>query len=313
MPRRYTQDDDGPDYSGGLTGDPGTPSNPAALDRNDPTVQAIIALYKKYGLHDPSDAEITSHLGNPKGLEGVEQTIKDSPEYKGLPKTTPPPTDSGKGGGGGGPHTGMLADLLKPYGGTFTPPDTLNLGGPKGIEYIPPVPTLNLPEFQQAPAFSYADFKAPTYEEAQNDPGYQFAVGQGRGQMETSAAARGVTNTGGTLRDIVDYGQKAGAQQYNNVFNRDLTAYGTNRQNALDTYQTNYQTQYVDPYQAAYKRASDMYQPLYGQWQTQAQAGQRQNEMNYSNRWNEYLQGYNQWRNFNNDRYNYVSGALGMQ
>ena len=56
-------------------------------------------------------------------------------------------------------------------------------------------------------------------------------------------------NSGGTLKDILNYGQNAATQNYQNVVNQDLQAYDTN-----------YQTQYVDPYNFAYSRAKDLFQ-----------------------------------------------------
>lgn len=95
------------------------------------------------------------------------------------------------------------------------------------------------------PQFDYQDFVAPTYEQAMEDPGYQFALGEGQDAIERSAAARGALRTGGTLRDLVDYSQGAAAQQYQNVYDR-----------AAQTHGMNYQT------------AKDKFAPQYGAWQT---------------------------------------------
>jgi hypothetical protein len=65
------------------------------------------------------------------------------------------------------------------------------------------------------------------------DPGYQFALQEGQKALERSAAARGTLRTGGTLRDLVDYGQRSAAQQYQNVYDRALGSYGVNRETAL--------------------------------------------------------------------------------
>jgi hypothetical protein len=89
------------------------------------------------------------------------------------------------------------------------------------------------------PAFSYADFKAPTAEEAAQNPGYQFALDQGRKALENSAAAKGVLRTGGTLKDLFSWGNQFGERNYNDVFGRDLTTYGTNRANAFGEWSAN--------------------------------------------------------------------------
>ena len=90
-------------------------------------------------------------------------------------------------------------------------------GGGGNLGSLGAAPTLELPEFQ-----------APTMEEALSDPGYQASLKQGQDLLEGSAAARGTLRTGGTLRDLVDYGQGAAAKQYGDVFNRSLQGYMTN-------------------------------------------------------------------------------------
>lgn len=76
----------------------------------------------------------------------------------------------------------------------------------------------------------------PTYEQAQSDPGYQFAFDEGQRALEQSAAARGLLRTGGTLQDLVDYGQGMGAQQYQNVWNRWYAPWQTQYQGNLQKY-----------------------------------------------------------------------------
>lgn len=89
--------------------------------------------------------------------------------------------------------------------------------------------------------FDYPDFTAPTGQQALDaDPGYAFRVGQGSKALEASAAARGVLNTGGTLKDVLNYGQQAASQEYAGAYDRALGGYRTNRSNASDIYNTNY-------------------------------------------------------------------------
>jgi hypothetical protein len=52
------------------------------------------------------------------------------------------------------------------------------------------------------------------------DPSYQWRTEQGRRQLEASAAARGMTGSGQNLRDITDYGQQAGSQEYGAAYDR---------------------------------------------------------------------------------------------
>ena len=72
------------------------------------------------------------------------------------------------------------------------------------------------------------------------DPGYQFRLQQGQEALERSGAARGVTNTGGPLRNILDYGQQAASQEYGNVFGRQRDVYDLNERNRFNAYQANY-------------------------------------------------------------------------
>lgn len=71
-----------------------------------------------------------------------------------------------------------------------------------------------------APELSLTRFQAPDPANLQADPGYQFRLGAGQQALERSAAARGVLRTGGTLKDILQYGQNFGSQEYGNAFNR---------------------------------------------------------------------------------------------
>jgi hypothetical protein len=60
--------------------------------------------------------------------------------------------------------------------------------------------------------FSAADF--------QQDPGYQFRMQQGQRALEASAAARGGLLSGGTGKNLVDYGQNFASNEYSNAYNR---------------------------------------------------------------------------------------------
>jgi hypothetical protein len=141
-------------------------------------------------------------------------------------------------------------------------------------------PTPELPEFEfptyggpsspyfrepNLPTFDAPDFYVPSYQDALNEPGYQFRLGSGQSALENSAAARGVLRTGGTLKDILEYGQAFGSQEYANVFDRALRAYGARYQAAKDEY-----APYMAQYQgrlgleqaralAEFQRAWDLY------------------------------------------------------
>lgn len=119
-----------------------------------------------------------------------------------------PAVQTAAGGGGGG-------------GGRNRP------GGP------PERPTFN---FAGLPGFVAPNFAAPTMEQAMAEPGYATRLGAGQNALERSAAARGLLRSGGTLQDLVEYGQKFGQQEYGNVFNRALQQFDRRYQGAKDAY-----------------------------------------------------------------------------
>lgn len=226
------------------------------------------------------------------------------------------------------------APYTPPAGPGATPPvwNAPTSQGYPGMPSYGPVPQFHPPDYKAPPpfayadyeapqAFNYADWQAPSADTALNDPGYQFRRDQGLSALQRWAAARGTLNDSGTANALVDYGQNAASQEYQNVWNRDWDAYrgnrsmaldtyntnegnryntyATNRAGAVQTYNTNYQTQYADPYKFAYQAAVDSFQPSMEQWRadndllrtgytTDVNRIQRENELNYTNAWNKY-------------------------
>lgn len=60
-------------------------------------------------------------------------------------------------------------------------------------------------------------------EQFQADPGYQFRMSEGIKALERSAAARGLLQSGTTLKGITQYGQNVASDEYQNAFSRYLT------------------------------------------------------------------------------------------
>lgn len=90
---------------------------------------------------------------------------------------------------------------------------------------------------QQAPTFQGGTFTAPTLQDAQNTPGYQFTAQQGsKGILQSSAAAGGAIS-GGTLKALAGYNSGLADSTYNNVFNRSLSTYNA----GLSKYQADLQ------------------------------------------------------------------------
>lgn len=54
----------------------------------------------------------------------------------------------------------------------------------------------------------------------QGDPGYQFRLGEGEKAINASAAARGMGNSGATMKALLKYGQDFASNEYNNAYNR---------------------------------------------------------------------------------------------
>ena len=156
------------------------------------------------------------------------------------PAATAGPMGMGMGGGGGYSGGGYGGGTM---GSGITPYNPLANYNPE--PYNAPAPFMP-PAYEGATPFSRPEYAAAqpftglSVDEMNADPGYQFRMQQGQQALERSGAARGVTNTGGTLRNILDYGQQAGSQEYGAAYGRKLNDYTTNEQNRFNTYQTNY-------------------------------------------------------------------------
>ena len=152
------------------------------------------------------------------------------------PAATQGPPSMGYGGMGPGGGGGTMGQMITPYNplATYSP-----------VPYVPPAPFrppayAGATPFAQDPYAAATPFVGPTAADMTADPGYQFRLRQGQEALERSGAARGVTNTGGTLRDILDYGQQAASQEYGNVFGRQRDVYDLNERNRFNAYQANY-------------------------------------------------------------------------
>jgi hypothetical protein len=73
-------------------------------------------------------------------------------------------------------------------------------------------------------------FQAPTLEEAQQTPGYQFQLQQGTRAIDQNAAANGTLMTGNTGTALEKYGQDLGQSAYQSTYNNALNTYNANSQ-----------------------------------------------------------------------------------
>ena len=214
--------------------------------------------------------------------------------------------------GGGGPPVSpyMSASAWSPYqpATPYTP----------GVPYSPG--TYQPPTYTPA-----APFTGPTAAQLTADPGYQFRLQQGQEALERSGAARGVTNTGGTLKDILDYGQQAASQEDGNVYNRMAGTYGMNEAARQAAFGLNAPQQFqgwaateagrLGAYQMAEADRAGAYgmneanraaaaQFNQGGYQQAYQNEAQRQQQDYANRYRQWSDQYNQWRQQGADRFN---------
>lgn len=58
------------------------------------------------------------------------------------------------------------------------------------------------------------------------DPGYQFRLGEGNKAIDAAARARGLFDSGRTMKALTDYGQNFATGEFSNVFNRNASLAG---------------------------------------------------------------------------------------
>lgn len=90
--------------------------------------------------------------------------------------------------------------------------------------------------FTAFPRFVGPKFTPPTLQDAMNEPGYKFREQQGLDAIQSSAAAKGLLRTGGTLKDLATWNQNFASGEYGNVYNRALQTYGANYNVAKDEF-----------------------------------------------------------------------------
>src|SRR5262245_5131804 len=196
-----------------------------------------------------SDGQL--YQGDPSGPNGFSPytgsatTFSDQPS--GNRAGTPPPGPPGPTGG-------------PPPPGPNPPPPGPNLLDPFTGQFQ--IPNAQYPIVPNTPNFYYPDFIAPTFAEAQADPGFEFGRKTGEDALLHNRAARGILGTGGALKDLLAYNSDYASQRYGDVYQRKRDVWNLNRQNALD-----------------------MFAPQMTAYTTLAQAGQRQNELDYARAW----------------------------
>jgi hypothetical protein len=93
-------------------------------------------------------------------------------------------------------------------------------------------------------------FRAPSQDEILADPNYQARLTSGTNAINRSAAAAGNLRGGGTLRGLMEYGQRLASEEGDKIYGRRASeydraygiskdVYGTNRSNAAENYDRN--------------------------------------------------------------------------
>lgn len=132
---------------------------------------------------------------------------------------------------------------------------------------------VNAPTFAAPTRQTVAPFAAPTREQMLVDPSYQWRVNQGQTAAERAMLRAGVLRTGNALADLVDYGQKAGAQEYQAIFDRAGSVWDRN------------QAERDADYNARAQGAQLSYAPTLMSWQAREAAKAKAAEANFDRSW----------------------------
>lgn len=116
-----------------------------------------------------------------------------------------------------------------PGGGT----NLANLGLPH--LFAPFTETFAQPTFTPPP-----DFKAPTMNEAMQDPSIQFALTRGQEALERSASAKGTLLTTGTLRNLDEQQQGIAMQGYGDIYGRRAGEYESKYGKKVEGFERDY-------------------------------------------------------------------------
>ena len=253
-------------------------------------------LKKEAGVELPSNQQcpagmVREYPNNSVGTQG--NCIKPASTGDG------PGAGPGAGPGGGGP-TAPTAESWDTFEGEWGKGDW----DPADWSGYLDVPEYRGPDRPDFGKFEYDawqapdEFKAPTMEEAQAAPGFQMRMEQGRKALEASAAAKGMSRSGQTHTDLIDYGQRMGELGYQDVYGRRAGEHQQRRGELERDYQTGYGTardiygigrqNLSDLYGMERQEARDRWAPQFAQWQKRQDFGQRRDELDYSRKWDEY-------------------------
>lgn len=220
-----TSQPDGETTGGGQTTGGGTPPDPSkpaefinalltGVNYGALSLKGLVDKFKQagYTVWVDSNGGARGLITDPSGKVWNVLDPQEGMDWWNSPKGTAWNVREYVGGGGGGTGAGGTTidpSYLEPW--TETTPDT--------------------PTYQ--PFVSPGDFQAPTAESIYDDPSYQLRINEGIGQLENRAAARGILNSGGTLKDLVKYNQGFASNEYSNIWNRKFDNWNADWGNAL--------------------------------------------------------------------------------
>lgn len=291
-------DDSQDPYNAPYNGDGG---GPAAASNNQngpgsPLWNAVVGIYQTaLGRAPENDSVIQQWIDGTGGnLAAIQTGIYATPEAQAwgsrnanqasTPQGTPDPGRTTLG-----PSTTSVPTGPAPGPSAAAPASTPNVAP----SYTPP------PAYTPPAPFQYDPFNEPTQQDVLNDPQYQLAFGQGMQAIGAKNAALGTLNTGGTIRDFENFGSTLAASRYDDIFNRRLSSYNTNRANAFDAYKTNYgigkdayDTNVTNEYNNPFQYGMQGAQLNQNNSQFAAQLGQNQGQFDSSLEFQKYLQNY---------------------
>jgi hypothetical protein len=197
-----------------------------------PTVPGAAPTYTPTAFTAPAavtPTAITAQGAAPSYSAGTINPVTGAPSYQA--GTLAPVASAPSYSAGNVSAQGAYQPYQAPSAFSYGQPVPSTYTGTAPLNAAKAAPTYGDPgKFSYDPLKSSDAFKLPTGQEAlAQDPGYQFRLEQGLGAIQAAAVAKGLGRDGGTYKALIDYGQKAGSQEYQNAVNRSLGTYTTNQ------------------------------------------------------------------------------------
>ena len=82
--------------------------------------------------------------------------------------------------------------------------------------------------------FEMPDFVAPTMEQVEQTPGYQFRLQQGEKALMRQSRAMGISKSGAAAKALIEHGQGHASQEYGSAYDRAVLEYNLKRQRLHD-------------------------------------------------------------------------------